>query len=48
MRPILVHFGGSETAVDFFGYMEGAIESGYRCSDEILNRISAKENKSNL
>jgi monoamine oxidase len=31
-----IHWAGTETAVKWNGYMDGAIESGYRSTDEIL------------
>lgn len=31
-----IHWAGTETAVKWCGYMDGAIESGYRAADEIL------------
>jgi monoamine oxidase len=30
-----LHFGGEHTSLNFQGYMEGALRSGYRCADEI-------------
>jgi monoamine oxidase len=30
-----LHFAGEHTSVDFQGYMEGALRSGYRCAREI-------------
>ncbi|MGH2739043.1 MAG: flavin monoamine oxidase family protein [Actinomycetota bacterium] len=36
-KPIgLIHWAGSETATDWMGYMEGAIQSGLRAAGEIL------------
>ena len=32
-----IHWAGTETSTEFFGLMEGAIRSGYRVADEILN-----------
>ncbi len=34
-----LHFAGEHTSVDFQGYMEGAVESGERAADEVLNAI---------
>jgi len=34
-----VHFGGTETASEFLGYIEGAVRSGYRCAQEMIERI---------
>ncbi len=31
-----LHFGGEHTSLDFQGYMEGALRSGYRCAAEVL------------
>lgn len=33
-----IHWAGSETASEWFGYMEGAIESGDRAAREVLSR----------
>ena len=30
-----LHFAGEQTSVNFQGYIEGALRSGYRCADEI-------------
>jgi monoamine oxidase len=30
-----LHFAGEQTSVNFQGYMEGALRSGYRCAEEI-------------
>lgn len=35
-----IHWAGSETAVDYMGYMEGAVQSGQRAADEILKTMS--------
>lgn len=36
-RPVgLVHWAGTETAREFTGFMEGAVESGERAADEVL------------
>lgn len=32
-----VHFAGTETAIRWAGYMDGAVESGFRAAAEILN-----------
>eukprot|EP01091_Cochliopodium_minus_P010515 TRINITY_DN2800_c0_g2_i2.p2 TRINITY_DN2800_c0_g2~~TRINITY_DN2800_c0_g2_i2.p2 ORF type:complete len:168 (-),score=49.29 TRINITY_DN2800_c0_g2_i2:123-626(-) len=34
-----IHFAGSETAENWFGYIEGAIEAGYRVAEEIRKKI---------
>lgn len=34
-----IHWSGTETATDWMGYIEGAIQSGYRAADEVRNRI---------
>jgi monoamine oxidase len=36
-----LHFAGEHTSVDFQGYMEGALRSGYRCAAEIAWRRTA-------
>lgn len=33
---INVHFAGTESATQWQGYMEGAVESGQRASEEII------------
>lgn len=35
-----VHFAGTETATDWSGYMDGAIQSGWRASKEILDELN--------
>ena len=34
-----LHFAGTETATDWSGYMDGAIQSGWRASKEILDKL---------
>jgi len=34
-----IHWAGTETATEWIGYMEGAIQSGERAADEILRRL---------
>jgi monoamine oxidase len=34
-----LHWAGSETATEFYGYMEGALESGERAAREVLARL---------
>ena len=34
-----IHWAGSETATEWIGYMEGAIQAGERAADEILRRL---------
>jgi len=36
-----LHFAGEHTSVNFQGYMEGALRSGYRCATEIARRRPA-------
>ena len=36
-----LHFAGEHTSVNFQGYMEGALGSGYRCATEIARRRPA-------
>ena len=31
-----LHFAGEQTSLNFQGYIEGALRSGYRCADEIV------------
>ena len=39
MITFRVHFGGTETARSWIGYMEGAVESGMRTGLEVLKNI---------
>ena len=34
----LVHWAGTDTATEWNGYMDGAIEAGERAADEVLAR----------
>ena len=34
-----IHWAGTETAEDFCGYMEGALEAGERAADEVLAEL---------
>jgi len=36
-----VHWAGTETATAWNGYMDGAVESGYRAEREVLSTLSA-------
>lgn len=33
-----LHFAGEQTSINFQGYIEGALRSGYRCSEEIVTK----------
>jgi monoamine oxidase len=33
-----LHFAGEQTSIDFQGYIEGGLRSGYRCADEVAGR----------
>ena len=35
-----VHWAGTETAVEWTGYIDGAIESGQRAAGEVAARLS--------
>jgi monoamine oxidase len=35
-REANLHFAGEQTSVNFQGYIEGGLRSGYRCADEII------------
>lgn len=37
----LVHFIGTETSVEYQGYMEGAVSSGERGSSEVIKALSS-------
>ncbi len=32
-----IHFAGEQTSINFQGYVEGALRSGYRCADEVIS-----------
>lgn len=34
-----IHWAGTETATEYAGYLDGAVESGYRTADEVLSRL---------
>jgi monoamine oxidase len=34
-----VHFCGTETATEWQGYMDGAVQSGERCANEVLYKL---------
>ena len=36
-----LHFAGEQTSVNFQGYIEGGLRSGYRCADEVVGRSTA-------
>jgi monoamine oxidase len=36
-----IHWAGTETATDWMGYMDGAIQSGHRAADEVHARLQA-------
>lgn len=40
-----VHFAGTETAVRWSGYADGAVESGQRCAAEVLGKASEKRER---
>ena len=35
-----IHWAGTETAVKWNGYMDGAVESGYRAADEVIQKTN--------
>ena len=39
-----MYWASTETSYEFYGYMEGAVRSGIRSANDILNKIK-KENK---
>ena len=41
-----VHFCGTESATEWQGYMDGAVESGERCANEVLYRLFDLSDKS--
>jgi monoamine oxidase len=34
-----LHFAGEQTSINFQGYIEGGLRSGYRCADEVLTNV---------
>ncbi|CAI4228333.1 unnamed protein product [Auanema sp. JU1783] len=42
-----VHFAGTETALEWMGYMSGAVESGLRAANEVLYELGKKHLVSN-
>ncbi len=38
-----LHFAGEQTSLNFQGYIEGALRSGYRCADEIARTFRRRE-----
>jgi monoamine oxidase len=38
-----VHWAGTETASRWNGYIDGAIESGYRAADEVIAALAAED-----
>ncbi|EGG22874.1 amine oxidase [Cavenderia fasciculata] len=42
-----MHFAGTETATQWIGYMEGALESGLRCSKELQSRLQQDQQSYN-
>lgn len=47
-RPFLnVHFAGTETAITYYGYIEGAIRAGERAAQEVLERLAVNSTGSN-
>jgi monoamine oxidase len=33
-----LHFAGEQTSINFQGYIEGGLRSGYRCAGEVVTR----------
>jgi monoamine oxidase len=38
----LIHWAGTETATEWMGYLDGAIQSGERAADEVIGRLKAR------
>jgi monoamine oxidase len=34
-----IHWAGTETALEWIGYMEGALSSGLRAAEEVVARL---------
>ncbi len=43
-----IHWSGTETATDWMGYIEGAIQSGYRAADEVRGRMKTMAHPTGL
>ena len=43
-----IHWAGSETATNWIGYMEGAVESGERVAEEVLTELSKVEQSASV
>ncbi|HLN32809.1 MAG TPA: flavin monoamine oxidase family protein [Gemmataceae bacterium] len=43
-----IHWSGTETATDWMGYIEGAIQSGHRAADEVRVRIKTSAGRPNV
>jgi monoamine oxidase len=41
-----IHWAGAETATRWMGYMDGAISSGDRAADEVLQQLSGERESS--
>ncbi|KND05207.1 uncharacterized protein SPPG_00867 [Spizellomyces punctatus DAOM BR117] len=42
-RPVgNIHFAGTETATEWCGYMDGAVQSGHRAADEVIAKLQGK------
>jgi monoamine oxidase len=39
-----LHFAGEQTSINFQGYIEGGLRSGYRCADQIVGRPGPVDN----
>ena len=37
-----LHFAGEQTSLNFQGYVEGALRSGYRCADETAKTLERR------
>ncbi|XP_063961702.1 probable flavin-containing monoamine oxidase A [Lytechinus pictus] len=42
-----VHWAGTETATHWMGYLSGAVQSGLRAADEVVNRLGVSEETRN-
>ena len=38
-----LHFAGEHTSINFQGYVEGGLRSGYRCATEVAGKILSRQ-----
>jgi len=43
-----VHWAGTETATEWRGYMNGAVQAGQRAASEVLDNLSSEPGETDL